>query len=65
MVRGTYPTLLPPAMGTDLIFVDAATDFRYLLSRGYSRIASLSLVVKRYQLDYSATLGLGDVLPGI
>ncbi|OGP71360.1 MAG: hypothetical protein A2Y80_08775 [Deltaproteobacteria bacterium RBG_13_58_19] len=35
-------------------FQIAATDFRYLLSRGYSRPAALALVGDRYQLDHTA-----------
>jgi len=33
---------------------EAATDFRHLLSRGYSRPAALALVGNRYQLDHTA-----------
>lgn len=32
----------------------AATDFRYLLSRGYPRAAALGLVGDRYRLDHTA-----------
>ena len=39
----------------DLTFIkEAAADFRYLLSRGYARAASLSLVGNRYRLDHTA-----------
>ena len=33
---------------------EAATDFRYLLARGYPRTAVLELVGNRYQLDHTA-----------
>jgi hypothetical protein len=36
------------------ILKDAATDYRYLLSRGYSRNAALALVGNRYQLNHTA-----------
>jgi len=35
------------------IIKEAAGDFRYLLSRGYSRQAALALVGNRYQLDHT------------
>jgi hypothetical protein len=37
-----------------VLIKEAAADFRYLLSRGYSRTASLSLVGDRYQLDHTS-----------
>jgi hypothetical protein len=36
------------------VLPNAATDFRYLLSRGYPRAAALTLVGNRYNLDHTA-----------